>query len=165
MMTVQRTNLRPVALAALAAVCVALLGGLVTDLNDWYFSLQKPSWQPPDWAFGPAWTVIYALTAAAAVVAWRHSDSQTSRQNLLIVFLFNATLNVTWSLMFFRLQRPDWALVEVTLFWLSIVALIAVCARRNPLSAWLLAPYLAWVSFAAFLNYSVVQLNAPFGYG
>ena len=165
MMAMQQTNFRPIALAALAATGVALLGGLMTDLSDWYFALQKPSWQPPDWAFGPAWTLIYATTAAAGVIAWRYSESITSRQNLLIVFLLNATLNVVWSLLFFRLQRPDWALMEVALFWLSIVFLIVACARRNTLAAWLLVPYLAWVSFAAFLNYSVVQLNAPFGYG
>lgn len=156
---------KPVALAAVAAVSVAVLGGLMTDVGTWYASLQKPSWQPPDWAFAPAWTLIFALTAAAGLRAWLGSDTRIGRQNLLLVLSANAALNVLWSLMFFRLRRPDWALFEVVFFWLSIVALIVVCSRRDSVAAWLVVPYLVWVSFAALINYSVVQLNAPFGYG
>lgn len=165
MNTMRHNRSYPIMLAALAALSVAGLGALMTDLSEWYFALQKPSWQPPDWAFGPAWTLIYALTAIAGVFAWTKSDSKVSRQNLLIVFLINGTLNVTWSLLFFRLQRPDWALYEVFFFWLSIIALLITCGRRDKRAAWLLLPYLAWVSFAAAINFSVVQLNAPFANG
>lgn len=154
---------KPIVAAASAALAVALIGGLMTDLGPWYEQLQQPRWQPPDWLFGPAWTTVFALTALAGVIAWRHSESREARQNLLIFFSLNATLNVTWSLLFFRLQRPDWALVEVAVLWLSIVALIIVCGRRRAAAGWLLVPYLAWVSFASFLNYTIVQLNAPFG--
>ena len=152
----------PILLAILAAVAVGVLGGLMTDIGPWYQSLEKPSWQPPDWLFGPVWTAIYAMTAAAAVLAWRQSGTRISRQNLLVVLLMNATLNVTWSLLFFRLRRPDWALFEVILLWASIVLLVLVCARRSRTAGWLLLPYLVWVSFAAFLNYEVVRLNQPF---
>lgn len=165
MTAVLENRARPIAFAALAAVSVAVLGGLMTDIGAWYVALQKPGWQPPDWAFGPAWTLIFALTAAAGVRAWFGSPTVVSRQNLLLAFLINATLNVVWSLLFFRLQRPDWALYEVAFFWLSIAALVVVCSRRDTLAGWLVMPYLLWVSFAAFLNYSVVQLNAPFGNG
>lgn len=154
---------KPVVAAAGAALAVAFIGGLMTDLGPWYEQLEQPSWQPPDWLFGPAWTTVFALTALAGVLAWRKSETREARQNLLIFFSLNATLNVTWSLLFFRLQRPDWALVEVALLWLSIVALIVVCGRRRTAAGWLLVPYLAWVSFASFLNYTIVQLNAPFG--
>ncbi len=160
--TTRPGRLKPIALAALAALAVGILGGLMTDIGPWYQSLVKPSWQPPDWLFGPVWTTIFALTAAAAVLAWWASDTKIARQNLLIVFLFNAVLNVTWSLAFFRLRRPDWALFEVFFLWASIVVLIVTCARRRKLAAWLLAPYLAWVTFAAVLNYEILRLNGPF---
>ena len=78
-------------------------------------------------------------------------------------FAANAFFNVLWSLLFFRFHRPDWALAEVSLLWLSILALIVVLGRLSRASGWLMAPYLAWVSFAAFLNLTVVRLNAPFG--
>ena len=99
------------------------------------------------------------------MLSWWHSDSTISRQNVLIVLLLNAILNVAWSLLFFRLRRPDWAFFEIIFLWLSIVLLIGVFARRHLGAAWLLTPYLAWVSFAAFLNYTIVRLNAPFGHG
>jgi translocator protein len=158
----RRQLLVPIVLAGLAAAAVAVLGGLMTDLGDWYIALEKPSWQPPDWLFGPAWTLIYALTAIAAVRAWSRSRNLVERQNLLIALLLNATLNVGWSLLFFRLQRPDWAMFEVFFLWASIVLLIVVCARRDTVAAWLLAPYLVWVTYAATVNYGVVYLNAPF---
>ncbi len=154
-----RSRWHPVVVAACAAIGVAVLGGLMTDAGDWYEALAKPAWQPPDWLFGPVWTAIYAMTAAAGVLAWRASETRTKRQNLLLLFLINATLNVGWSLLFFRLRQPDWALYEVAFFWSSIVLLIYACARRRLLSAVLLIPYLAWVSFAAVLNAEIVRLN------
>ncbi len=102
------------------------------------------------------------LVAVAAVRAWVRSDDRISRQNLLLALLLNATLNVTWSLLFFRMQRPDWALFEVFLFLASIILLIIVVGRRDRLGGWLLVPYLLWVTYAATVNYGVVALNAPF---
>lgn len=160
-----RNKFVPIVLAAAAAIGVAALGGLMTDLGPWYLSLDKPSWQPPDWLFGPAWTLIYALVAVAAVRAWSRCTTKTDRQNLLIVLLINATLNVGWSLVFFRFQRPDWAMFEIFFLWSSIVLLIAVVRRHDRTAAWLLAPYLAWVTYAATVNYGVVYLNAPFAGG
>jgi tryptophan-rich sensory protein len=154
---------QPVLVAALAAVGVAVLGGLMTELGTWYYGLRQPPWKPPDWLFGPAWTTIFALTALAGVLGWAHARSRAAREWLLALFALNAFLNVLWSLLFFRLRRPDWALVEVGFLWLSIVVLIAVLARWSRPAAWLLAPYLAWVTFAAALNAAVVRLNAPFG--
>lgn len=156
---------RTIVIAAAAAFAVALLGGLMTDIGPWYYALEKPPWQPPEWLFGPAWTLIFALAALAGALSWWGSDTRISRQNLLLWFLLNGILNVLWSLLFFGLKRPDWALSEVALLWLSIVVLIVVCARRNRTAAWLLAPYLGWVTFAAFLNLEIVRLNGPFAGG
>jgi tryptophan-rich sensory protein len=160
MTSVSRASIwKPVLLAAIAATLVALLGMLATDLDGWYEALQKPSWQPPAWLFGPAWTLIFALTALAGVSAWRGAGDAAARNRILLLFALNAFLNVLWSLLFFRLHRPDWALVEVGFLWLSIVLLMAglrPCSRR---STWLLLPYLAWVTFAAILNAAIVRLN------
>jgi tryptophan-rich sensory protein len=155
----------PVAVAAVSAVGVAVLGGLMTELGDWYYGLQQPPWKPPDWLFGPAWTLIFALAATAGVAAWRAIPQKAQREWLLVLFALNGFLNVLWSLLFFRLQRPDWAQFEVAFLWLSIVVLIAFVVRYSRRAAWLLLPYLAWVSFAALLNGAVVRLNAPFGAG
>ena len=156
---------KPVVAAALSAMAVAGLGALTTELGPWYYRLHKPAWQPPDWLFGPAWTLIFALAALAGVLYWRHAGNRSDRLQMMAAFALNAFLNTLWSLMFFRLRRPDWALYEVGFLWLSIALLIVLLKRESRIASWLLAPYLAWVSFAAWLNWTIVQLNAPFQTG
>lgn len=153
---------RPVAVATGAATVVGLAGGLLTEIGPWYLSLRKPSWQPPNWAFAPAWTTIFALTATAAVIAWRAEPEPAGRRRLEAGFALNGALNIGWSLLFFKLRRPDWALAEVAGLWLSIAGLIAACGKRSRKAGWLLSPYLAWVSFASVLNLAIVRLNGPF---
>lgn len=150
-----------IGVAAGSAIVVAVLGAVLTDIGDWYYSLEKPPWQPPDWAFGPAWTLIFALTATAGVLAWMAAGDR-SRPLVAAAFAINAILNVAWSLLFFRLRRPDWALLEVAAFWLSIAALIVICGSVDSRAGWLLLPYIGWVSFAAILNLTIVRLNRPF---
>lgn len=153
----------PVAIAAAAALLVAMLGMTITDLGPWYQSLAKPDWNPPDAAFGAIWTIVFALTAAAGVAAWRAAPSSAIADMIVGLFALNGFLNVLWSLLFFRMQRPDWAFGELVLLWLSVAALIYFCSRLSRLSAALLAPYLVWVTIAGALNWQIVQLNAPFG--
>jgi benzodiazapine receptor len=164
---------RAISIAAAAALALAGLGALTTNLGPWYAELKEPAWKPPDLLFGPAWTLIFACTAAAGVIAWPRPKRLTclhdtgadrrEREWMLVAFALNATLNVFWSLLFFRLHRPDWAFFEVIALWLSIVLLIVLVGRRSAPAAGLLVPNLAWVSFAALLNHAVVRLNAPFG--
>lgn len=153
---------RPIFAAALTAILVATLGALITDLGPWYVALRKPVWQPPDWLFGPAWTLIFGLAALAAVLAWRHAQKRRERWRMIGLYALNLSLNVLWSVLFFRLHRPDWALAEVGFLWLSIAALMAGLWALSRTASGLLLPYLAWVSFAAFLNWTIVQINAPF---
>jgi tryptophan-rich sensory protein len=141
---------------------LALLGGLATDIGPWYRGLVQPAWKPPDTWFGPAWTLIYLFTGTALVLAWRASGKPPHRRLLLATCALNGVLNVLWSWLFFRLQRPDWALAEVMLLWASIVLLMLTCHRSSRLAAVLMLPYLGWVTFAATLNLAVVRLNAPF---
>ncbi len=162
MMAMRLQRPTPIIAAALAATTVAVAGGLLTDLSPWYYALRSPAWKPPDWLFGPAWTTIFACAALAGLYAWNGSCRRTDRVRILTLFGVNAALNVLWSVLFFRLHRPDWALVEVILLWVSIVALMVGLARHSRAASWLLAPYLVWVSFAAALNLAIVQLNGPF---
>lgn len=158
----RRALWKPITAAALAALATGGLGAWVTDLGPWYYQLRFPAWKPPDWLFGPAWTLIFSLAAAAGVLAWRDADTMRQRYWMLGLFALNINLNVLWSGLFFRLQRPDFALIEVALLWLSIVALIVALWRMSRTASLLLLPYLAWVTFAAALNLAVVRLNAPF---
>ena len=148
--------------AVVAATVVAVAGGVATRLGPWYYNLRKPSWQPPDWLFGPAWTVIFGLIAASGVLAWWGAADWAQRWLTIGLFAVNGLLNVLWSVLFFTLRRPDWALIEVVPLWLSILAMIIAFATFAPPASLLLLPYLAWVGFAAFLNRAVVRLNAPF---
>jgi benzodiazapine receptor len=150
--------------AALAAIAVGGIGALTTQLSPWYYSLNLPSWKPPDWLFGPAWTLIFGLAAASGFIALSHSPRHSpASARILALFAINGILNILWSALFFRLHRPDWALLEVGLLWLSIAGLMLLTGRVSKLASALLLPYLVWVTFAAVLNHAVVKLNAPFG--
>ncbi len=156
--------------AAVAVIAVLGAGGALTKIGPWYESLELPRWQPPGWVFGPAWTIIGTLTGIAAVRSWRQAETLGERRRLLALLSLNGTLNILWSALFFKLRRPDLALVETVPLWLSILAVILGLPRgRTSLAAsrttWLLLPYLVWVAIAAMLNLAVVQLNRPFSPG
>lgn len=148
--------------ASFCATLVGLVGGLLTKIGPWYRELRKPSWQPPTWVFAPAWTTIFALSVVSGVLGWYAAPGGGARTVMVVLFGVNAVLNIGWSLLFFRLQRPDWALWEVSLLWLSILALIVLLWPWTPAAAWALLPYLLWVSFASYLNWTIVRLNRPF---
>lgn len=153
----------PVFIAVVAAAAVAFIGGAMTDIGPWYDRLAKPQWNPPNWLFAPAWTLIYAFAVIAAVAGWRAARNSRDRAWLISLFFINAVLNVLWSFLFFSVKRPDWALAEVATLWVSVLALILFFSRFSKLASGVLIPYLIWVSFAAYLNFKIVQLNAPFG--
>jgi tryptophan-rich sensory protein len=111
--------------------------------------------------FGPAWTTIYVLTSIAGVKAWRRAD-EVQRRYFMGALLLNLVLNLLWSLIFFTSQRPDIALIEVVPLWLSILLMVLLVRSYSPVSALLMLPYLGWVAFAAYLNWTIVTLNAPF---
>ncbi len=135
----------------------------MTRIDDWYRALEKSALNPPDWAFAPAWTIIYALAALSATTAWRDARNQRDRSLVTILFFINAVLNIAWSAVFFTLRRPDWALAEVATLWISVAMIAVFLARFSRTGSLLMLPYLAWVTYAAYLNYKVVELNGPFG--
>ncbi len=150
-------------LVAVLITCVVLgVGGALTDVGNWYKRLRKPKWNPPNWVFGPAWTLILGLAAWAGVLAWIHNPDPAAHLRIGILFGVNIVLHMLWSPLFFNLKRPDWAMIEIPFLWVSILALIIGLRPLTPLAPLLLAPYLAWVSFASFLNLTIVRLNAPF---
>ena len=157
------TIVLPAIVAAVAAVIVATLGATITDLGPWYQALEKPDWNPPDALFPIVWTIVFALITVSGITAWRKAPTKGAAQWVISLFALNAFLNITWSLLFFRLQRPDWAMIELGFLWLSIILLIIYCGRYSRSSALLFLPYLAWVTFAGALNWAVVDLNGPFG--
>ena len=162
MNSARRSFWEPVATAGCAAIAIAAIGGTLTELGPWYHGLREPGWKPPDAAFGIIWTVIFSLAAAAGVLAWRADHTMRGRQWILGLFAVNGFFNILWSLVFFKLHRPDLSVIEVAALWLSILALIMFLYRRSPLAGLLMVPYLVWVSIAAALNYEVVVLNGPF---
>ena len=140
-------------------VGVALLGGAATDVGPWYQSLHQPPWKPPDWAFGPVWTVVYATTGWAGVRAWRRMRGAIDRGWFALACGINALLNVLWSVLFFSFRRPDWALVEGLALWLSVVWVTVLMWRVDRKAAGLMIPHLLWVAVAVALNASTLALN------
>jgi tryptophan-rich sensory protein len=148
--------------AAGIAILVTGAGGLMTEIGPWYRNLRKPPWQPPNWLFGPAWTLILGLAAWAGVLAWDGAADPAGKIRIMALFAVNLTLHVLWSPLFFRWRRPDWAMIELPFLWLSILALIFGLSPFSSLASWLLVPYISWVTFAGILNLTIVRLNAPF---
>ncbi len=165
MATVERALRRPgqwPVLLGFLVVCfsAAAIGSALTSsaLGDWYPTLTKPSFNPPNWIFGPVWTALYFMMAVAGWFAWRAGPPPPAVA-VRTLYVGQLALNTAWSGIFFALRQPGWAFVEVLVLWVAIAATIAVFYRRTPVAAWLLVPYLAWVSFASLLNFMIWRLN------
>lgn len=149
--------------AAAWAIVLGGAGGALTEIGKWYRDLKKPSWQPPDWLFGPAWTVILGLSAWSFYRAWMAAPSSADQLIIGGLFAVNFVLHLLWSPLFFKIKRPDWALFENVFLWLSVLAMCLVLPQYDSFAAWLNVPYICWVSFAFLLNWEIVKLNGPFG--
>jgi tryptophan-rich sensory protein len=144
-----------------AGLVAGAVGGLATaaGLRDWYPALDKPSWNPPGWVFGPVWSVLYVLIGVAAWLVWRER-ADAAVGVALGVWALQLVLNSVWPWLFFGLHLPGWAFAEILVLWAAIAATIVLFRDASPAAAWLLVPYLAWVSFAALLNGAIWRLNA-----
>lgn len=141
-----------IALCELAGVIGSVF--TISAIPTWYAGLVKPDVRPPNWVFGPVWTTLYALMGIAGYLVWSKRRGQALR-----IFGVQLVLNATWSIIFFGLQSPGWALVNIVALWLAIVGTIKEFYRVSKPAAYLLVPYLVWVSFASYLNYSIWVLN------
>jgi benzodiazapine receptor len=143
-----------------AVFAVAGLGGWLTSfgVKEWYQALQKPAWNPPSWIFGPVWTALYLMMALAAWMVWmRHSPLGKAALTLWAIQL---ALNLGWSAVFFYMRQPGWAFLEIIVLLAAIIATAFMFFRISSWAGALFLPYIAWVSFATFLNYTIWRLNS-----
>ncbi len=148
-------------LAVLLAVSLGALalGGALTRpaIPEWYASLAKPDWTPPDRVFTPVWTALFVMMAVAAWLVWRRAGAAARRP--LALFAVQLGLNVLWSALFFAARSPGLALLDIGALLIAIAATIAAFRRVSRAAAWLLVPYLLWVGYAAALNLAIWRLN------
>ena len=148
----------------IAIVVCELAGGIgslftISAISTWYTTLAKPSLNPPGWIFGPVWTTLYLLMGIAAFLVWNKGWDRKDVRKALGVFLLQLVLNAAWSIIFFGLHSPLWAFVDLVAMWLAIVWTITLFYKISKPAMWLLLPYILWVSFAGYLNYSIWILN------
>lgn len=154
-----RTPWRPLVLVGLVLLCFATAAtGALFPPGEWYVALNKPSWHPPTWVFGPVWSTLYAMIAVSGWLVWRQGGFARQRGPLTLFFA-QLALNAAWSPLFFGLQHPGIAFAEILLLWCAIAATILAFRRVHRGAAALLVPYLAWVGFAAVLNGTLWRLN------
>jgi len=134
----------------------APLAGMFSPPGEWYASLAKPSWNPPGWIFGPVWTILYIMMAVAAWLVWKSGSPRLP----LGIYGVQLILNAAWTPAFFGAQQIGLAFAIIIALWLAILVTLGSFMRANKLAGWLLVPYLAWVTFAAFLNYTLWQMNS-----
>lgn len=142
-------------------VSVGGISGYVTvgGLSDWYTGINKPSFNPPNYVFGPVWSVLYILMGISLYLIYI-SPTSADRTVSLQVFSFQLFLNFCWSILFFSLESPGIAFVEILILWITILTMILVFRKVSPVSAYIQVPYLLWVSFASVLNGSIWYLNS-----
>lgn len=151
--------------AFVVALIIPQLAGVIGSfftfpaISEWYQGLQMPLLAPPNWVFGPVWTTLFLLMGVALYLVWKAGASRREVHLALSVFGVQLVLNSLWSILFFGMRNPGVAFAEILILWLMIVATIVTFWRVARVAAWLLVPYLAWVSFAAYLNFMIWQLN------
>jgi tryptophan-rich sensory protein len=148
-------------LSILLPLIVGGVSGFFTtgSIEGWYITLNKPWFNPPNWIFGPVWTLLYLMMGIAFFLIWK-SDAPTDTKKIAItVYFVQLVLNFAWSLIFFYMEQPGWALVDILLMWAAILYTILVFGKISSAAAWLLVPYICWVSFATVLNFAIWKLN------
>ena len=130
------------------------------SINTWYVTLNKPWFNPPNWIFAPVWTLLYLMMGIAFYIIWKSEAVNAVKQTAVILFSAQLLVNFLWSLIFFYLKHPGWAMLDIILMWILIVATIFSFGKISSTAAWLMLPYICWVSFAMILNFYLWKLNA-----
>lgn len=148
-------------ISILVPLLVGAVAGLFTSsgVNGWYAVANKPWFNPPNWIFAPMWTLLYILMGIAFFLVWKASADKNVKQTAMILFSIQLVINFFWSFIFFKLQQPGWAFAEIIFMWVMILLTILWFGKISATAAWLLVPYICWVSFASVLNYSIWKLN------
>jgi benzodiazapine receptor len=138
-----------------------IIGSVFTapSIPIWYAGLEKPKLSPPNWVFGPVWTTLFVLMGIAAFLVWTRGLERKEVRTALGIFIGQLILNALWSIIFFGMKSPGGAFIEIIFLWLAIVVTIIAFYKISKPAAWLLIPYILWVSFAVYLNYSIWQLS------
>jgi len=149
------------AIAVVGAEAAGIIGAIFTTpaIPTWYATLAKPAFNPPAWVFGPVWATLFLLMGIAAFLVWQKGLKKKQVRVALLLFVLQLVLNTLWSIIFFGLRSPGGALVEIVFLWLAIAATTIAFYKISKPAAWLMVPYILWVSFAAFLTYSIWILN------
>jgi len=157
-----KINILKLVTSLVVCQCAGILGSVFTTpaIPTWYAALQKPAFTPPSWLFAPAWITLYLLMGIAAFFVWRAGLDNRRARVALLIFLIQLVLNALWSVVFFGLQSPLYGVIVIIILWIAILATIISFTRTSRLAAWLLVPYILWVSFASVLNISILVLNA-----
>jgi benzodiazapine receptor len=147
--------------AILICEATGLVSGLLSrsELSSWYQTLNKPTWNPPSWLFGPVWTLLYLLMAVSLWLIWKSNASETAKHRSMWIFALQLFLNFWWSILFFNLHSPGLAFLDIILMLTMIAITLFHFAKISQPAAYLLTPYLAWVSFATILNYTLWVMN------
>ena len=148
-------------IAILICESTGILSGLIanTGMNPWFDALNKPSWNPPAFLFAPVWTLLYLLMGISLWLIWKSNTPAPQKINAIILFALQLFLNFWWSIIFFNFHSPAFALVNIILMLILILLTIISFSKHSKPAAWLLVPYMAWVSFATILNYTIWVLN------
>lgn len=153
-------------LGLLFSICVcfaaAATGSMFTypEIEGWYAALRKPSWNPPNWVFGPVWSALYLMMALAAWLVWRRKGLTKDTRPALALFALQLVLNALWSILFFGRHNPGAAFIEIILLWSAILATLLLFRRTSTAASLLMLPYLLWVTFAAVLNFTIWRMNS-----
>jgi benzodiazapine receptor len=133
----------------------------ITGVGSWYQQIRRPSWNPPGWVFGPVWTTLYIMMGVVLYLLWKEAPAGVQKRGAIGLWAAQLFFNFCWSLLFFNQHRIGVALIDLLLLWILILLTIFAFAKFNKVAAWLLVPYIAWVTFAGILNYSIWILNKP----
>jgi translocator protein len=142
-------------------VAVGAVSGLftVSEISGWYQTINKPSWNPPSWIFSPVWTTLYIMMGIALYLVWTAEVKPAAKKKAIAFFVIQLVLNFFWSFIFFKQHQIGLAFAEIIIMFVFILMTIFSFARINKAAAWLLVPYISWVSFATILTYTIWQLN------
>ena len=152
-------------LKLIIAIAIPLIVGgtsgffTATGVESWYQTIARLTWNPPGWIFGPVWTTLYVMMGISLFLVWKEDTSVELKKIAIALFTVQLVLNFFWSFIFFNQHQIGWALVEIIAMWVFILLTIFAFAQVNKAAAWLLVPYISWVSFATILNFTIWQLN------
>lgn len=137
------------------------IAGLFTtsEINGWFQTIRKPWWQPPNWVFGPVWTLLYVLMGIAFYLVWKSHAPAKQKRMAITLWLIQLVFNFFWSFIFFKKHQIDWALAEIVILWAFVLLTILSFSRIQPAAAWLMVPYISWVTFATLLTLTIYRMN------